>query len=160
MPPPRVEYGLIWLAPVVIGVVAALSPPGANFDLGNYHYHNAWSWLNGRFDADLAPAWFHSYLNPLEDVPFYLGNRYLPGRLLAFLMGLIQGVSFPLLYLLARRLVFHAPSWRDAFGAAVSLAPTVRPIRRPAIKTRRRMPLSVPGVATINMPPSTASEPM
>lgn len=119
MPPPRVEYGLIWLAPVVIGVVAALSPPGANFDLGNYHYHNAWSWLNGRFDADLAPAWFHSYLNPLEDVPFYLGNRYLPGRLLAFLMGLIQGVSFPLLYLLARRLVFHTPSWRGAFGAAL-----------------------------------------
>ncbi len=104
---------------MVIGVIAALLPPGANWDLGNYHYHNAWSFLNGRFDADLAPAWIHSYLNPIEDVPFYLGNRYLPGRLVAFAMGLVQGASFPLLYLLARRLIFSAASWRDALGAAL-----------------------------------------
>ena len=119
IPSSRVEYGLIWLAPIAIGIVAALLPPGANWDLGNYHYHNAWAFLNGRFDVDLAPAWFHSYLNPIEDVPFYLGNRYLPGRLVAFSMGLVQGVSFPLIYLLARRLVFRAATWRDALGAAL-----------------------------------------
>jgi hypothetical protein len=118
-PEAQVERALIWFAPVVIGVIAALLSPGANWDLGNYHYHNAWSLLNGRFDADLAPAWIHSYLNPIEDLPFYLGNRYLPGRLVAFSMGLVQGVSFPLLYLLARRLVFRAALWRDALGAAL-----------------------------------------
>jgi hypothetical protein len=52
---------------------------------------------------DMAPAQTPTFYNPLLDVPFFLAAQVLPGRLLSFLLGLIQGCNFVLLFFLARR---------------------------------------------------------
>lgn len=51
---------------------------------------------------DMAPAQTPTYYNPLLDVPFYLAAQELPARVLSFLLGLIQGCNFILLFLLTR----------------------------------------------------------
>lgn len=77
----------------------------ANWDLRNYHYYNAFAFLEGGRDGDLLAANRASFYNPLIDVPFYLADRFLPARLTGFLLGLIQGLNLPLLFLLAHRLL-------------------------------------------------------
>src|SRR5690606_8703572 len=60
------------LATLVMAVLCALLSllrgQDANWDLRNYHLHNAWSWLHGRFALDLAPAQLQSYFIPLLDL--------------------------------------------------------------------------------------------
>src|SRR6185437_2573151 len=44
----------IWLSPVLLGLSGAfLLRPDANWDLANYHYYNAWAFLNGRTGEDI-----------------------------------------------------------------------------------------------------------
>lgn len=69
-----------------------------NWDLRNYHYYNPFAFLTGRLDFDFAPAQLQSYLNPLLDLPFYLGITYLPPKLLGFLMGGIHGLNIGLVF--------------------------------------------------------------
>jgi len=67
----------------------------ANWDIKNYHIHNAWSLLNYRMGIDIFPAGIQSYFNPLLDLPYYmLAVHWLPNhpRLVAILMGLPAGV--------------------------------------------------------------------
>lgn len=49
--------------------------PDINFDLYNYHFYNAWAWLEGRTMLDVLPAGLQTYFNPLLDLPFYLVHR-------------------------------------------------------------------------------------
>lgn len=74
----------------------------ANFDLRNYHFFNAWSFLTGNTNDFLAPVGEQSYFNPLLDLPYYLMisgplNDY--PALVAALQGLYAGL---LLFLILR----------------------------------------------------------
>ena len=42
-----------------------------NWDLQNYHFYNAWAFVNGRMGWDLAPAQLQTFHNPLLELPFY-----------------------------------------------------------------------------------------
>lgn len=77
----------------------------ANWDLRNYHYYNAFAFLEGGRPGDLLAANKANFYNPLIDVPFYLADRLLPARLTGFLLGLLQGLNLPLLFLLCHRLL-------------------------------------------------------
>ena len=87
------------LALVVLMVVAGLVSvfvlgQDANWDLQNYHFYNAWAYVNGRMGWDLAPAQLQSFHNPLIELPFYwMVTAGWPPRVIAFAMGLPAGVS-------------------------------------------------------------------
>ena len=49
------------------------------------------------------PAQLQTYYSPVLDIPFYFAVNHLTPRLTAFLLGVVQGTSFPILYLIARR---------------------------------------------------------
>ena len=63
------------------------------WDLLNYHLYNPFAFLNGRFGSDVMPAGIHTFLNPLLDIPLYLGIKYLNNypKLLMFLWSLPGG---------------------------------------------------------------------
>ncbi|HEY7992397.1 MAG TPA: hypothetical protein VID77_13490 [Stellaceae bacterium] len=105
----------IWLSPVLLGLSGAfLLRPDANWDLANYHYYNAWAFLNGRIGEDIFPAGGQTFLNPILDLPFYWANVHLPGRMVAFGLAFFQGTCISGLYLLSRRLLFSRATVLDA----------------------------------------------
>ena len=66
----------------------------ANWDLKNYHYYNAYAFLNGRLGWDIAPAQIQTYHNPLLDLPFYfLVNAIASPRVVAFVMAATTGIG-------------------------------------------------------------------
>jgi len=42
-----------------------------SWDFTNYHYYNAWAFLNDRLNFDIVPASFNTFLNPIIDLPLY-----------------------------------------------------------------------------------------
>ena len=73
-----------------------------NWDLKNYHFYNAYAFLNGRLGWDIAPAQLQTYYNPLLDLPFYFLVAEIPSpRIIAFVMASTTGVAaFALLRML------------------------------------------------------------
>jgi hypothetical protein len=65
-----------------------------NWDLKNYHFYNAYAWLNARLAWDVAPAMVQTYHNPLLDLPFYAMVRAgLPPEAISFLMAIPAGIA-------------------------------------------------------------------
>jgi hypothetical protein len=91
----------LYLAPIAFGLLAVFLGQDASWDLRNYHWYNAYAFLNGRYDTDFMPSQAQFFLNPLIDVPFYLLAQQLTPRALAFLLGAVQGLNVPLLFMLA-----------------------------------------------------------
>lgn len=79
-----------------------------NWDLKNYHYYDAFAFLEGRLAWDVAPAQIQTYHNPLADLAFYALVREIPSpRIIAFVMALPAGVAA---FLLLRMLVALFPA--------------------------------------------------
>lgn len=120
--PRRLTIALSVGVPFLFGLAAVLMPQDNNWDLRNYHWYNAYAFLTGRMGFDLGPAQTPTYYNPLLDVPFYLAAQVLPARIVAFVLGLIQGCNFILLFQLARRtLVFAGALTAILVPAAVAV---------------------------------------
>jgi hypothetical protein len=95
-------FGLMVLGPLLYGLLALALGQDANWDFRNYHWYNAYAALNGRMDTlDLLPSQTPFFYNPALDIPFYLLATHLPARGVAFLLGVVQGLNFPLLMMLA-----------------------------------------------------------
>jgi hypothetical protein len=97
-----------WAATLAICVFAAgaasvLQRLDVNWDLKNYHYYNAYAFLNARLAWDVAPAQLQTYYNPLPDLPFYFLVNAIPSpRVIAFAMAATTGIAaFFLLRMLA-----------------------------------------------------------
>lgn len=88
---------------VAAGLESVRSRLDVNWDLKNYHYYNAYAFLNGRLGWDIAPAQLQTYHNPLLDLPFYYLVQEIPSpRIIAFVMAATAGVAaFCLLRILA-----------------------------------------------------------
>lgn len=41
------------------------------WDVLNYHYYNAWAFLNDRLNVDVVPAFINTFFSPFLDLPFY-----------------------------------------------------------------------------------------
>ena len=80
---------------VAAGAVAVGLGQDANWDLQNYHFYNAWAWLNDRtFDRDIAAAQVQSWHNPLGDLPFYgMVNAGWDPRVITFVLAMPAGVA-------------------------------------------------------------------
>ena len=83
--------------PIAFGMLSVLLGPDSNWDLRNYHLYNAFAFFNNKLAIDFAPGGFQNFFNPLLDLPYYAGITNLPPRLVAFLLGWIQGLNFILI---------------------------------------------------------------
>jgi len=108
-----------WLVPLGLGLLSMLLGQDDNWDLRNYHLYNPFALLHGKVGLDLAPAQWQSYFNPTLDLLYYGLIMHLPGPLVGFIMGALQGCNFVLLLALCQRLL---PAGADG-----------GPLRRPAL---------------------------
>lgn len=116
MPPFALAASLASL-PVVFGLAALWLGMDANWDLRNYHWYNAYAFLEGRHGFDILPAQIPTFHNPVLDVPFFVAAQALPARVVGFLLGSLHGLNALALYALGRRLGVEA-TW--ALAAAVA----------------------------------------
>jgi hypothetical protein len=111
----------IFIVPFLYGVLALLMGQDANWDLRNYHYYNAYAFLEGRHGFDLWPSQTPFFYNPLLDVPFYIASQHLPAKMVGFLLGFVQGLNFIPLFLLARYLLKSVGHTSETLAAVTVL---------------------------------------
>src|ERR1700742_910090 len=85
------------LAPFLAGFLALALGQDANWDLRNYHWYNAWSFVNDRYAVDLLPSQTPYFYNPLMDVPFFELATHAPARVAGYVLGFAQGLNVILL---------------------------------------------------------------
>lgn len=115
-----------WLgAALAVALAAAASialRQDSSWDLMNYHYYNAWAFVNRRFGLDWAPAQLQSFYSPFLDLPFYaLVAADAPPRLVAAWLALPTGIAWFFFAGIAHRM-FAAD--RTATVAAVAFGVT------------------------------------
>jgi hypothetical protein len=111
-----------WVWPAILVLCVATAGLGslalrldANWDLKNYHYYNAYAFLNGRLGWDVAPAQLQTYYNPLMDLPFYfLVNAVASPRAVAFAMAATTGIAI-FFFLRILTMLFPAGRVEDRF---------------------------------------------
>jgi hypothetical protein len=92
-----------------------------NWDWQNYHEAAGFMLLHGRFDIDVAPGGFQSYLNPLVYVLPYLARHGFAAPWWGMLLGALHGLNLALIYWTARNLL-GATAGRLGAPAAVVIA--------------------------------------
>ena len=101
------------LASIGCGWLSLRLGKDANWDLFNYHFYNAYSFLQGRLTLDFAPAGLQTYLNPILDIPFFIMANSLPAMNVGFIMGGVHGINAWLIYCLTKDIVlFYWPARR------------------------------------------------
>ena len=118
----RLALGFTILAPLLYGLLSLAMGQDANWDLRNYHWYNAFAFLNNRLDFDILPAQTPTFYNPTMDLPFYLLATRFPARLVGFLLGMVQGLNGVLLFALAYRLLrLENPLYRTLAAIAIAI---------------------------------------
>lgn len=97
----RLALAVLCLAPFAFGMLALALGQDANWDLRNYHFYNAYAFLNNRYAMDLLPSQTPYFYNPLLDVPFFVLATHAPAKVAGFALGFVQGLNFILLFALA-----------------------------------------------------------
>jgi hypothetical protein len=92
-----------------------------NWDWRNYHEYSAFALLNGRFNQDVAPGGFQTFLNPLAYVPAYLLRHYVGAPFGGMILGAIHGLNLALIYWFSRVVLGSAAS-RWTLAASVVIA--------------------------------------
>jgi hypothetical protein len=112
---------ILGLVPLAFGFLALALGQDANWDLRNYHYYNAYAYLNDRYVQDLLPSQTPYFYNPLMDVPFFLMATHWPAKLVGFVYGVVQGLNFVLLFGIAHA-VLIVPNPRHKVFVCAGLA--------------------------------------
>ncbi|MGB4102236.1 MAG: hypothetical protein WBK91_10075 [Alphaproteobacteria bacterium] len=117
----RLAKGLIIAVPLACAGLAVWFGQDANWDLRNYHWYNAYAFLNDRHGYDLLPSQTPFFYNPIIDVPLYLLNFLGPARFSGAVLGLVQGLNFIPLFMLCHAML-NLPHPIHRVGAAAALA--------------------------------------
>lgn len=97
--------------------LAWLQGQDANWDLLNYHFYNAYMWLDGRIARDVHVAGVQSFLNPLPDLPFYAAARLgIPPRVFFLALAAVQGAG---LFMVHRIAILAVPGVSTPVAAVV-----------------------------------------
>lgn len=114
---------ILTLVPLLFGGLALVLGQDANWDLRNYHWYNAYAFLNGRVGFDLLAAQTPTFYNPLLDLPFYLAATLWPAKAVGFGLGSIQGLNFVLLFGITHAVLrTGGPSSQLLWSAAIAVA--------------------------------------
>jgi hypothetical protein len=125
----RLETLVLFGAILTSGMMSVYFGQDTNWDLRNYHYYNAYSFLHGRLNFDIAPAQIQSFYNPILDVPFYWMMNVFRPVVYGFFVGGLHGLNIWFVYKIAyalladlaeksRRLLSLAAAFTGYFGAA------------------------------------------
>jgi hypothetical protein len=93
---------LLFAFPIAYGGIGQLLGQDTSWDLRNYHYADPY-WLLANHMKDVMPAQLQTYYSPVLDIPFYFAVNHFTPRVTGFLLALVQGSSFPILYFIGRR---------------------------------------------------------
>ena len=116
------------LAPIICGMFAVSLGKDVNWDLKNYHYYNAYAFLENRLDFDVAPAQLQTFYNPLLDLPFFWMTRNLSAKTIGFILGCIHGINLSLIFLIYCRITSYSrPAFKLAIGIAVVITSGIAP---------------------------------
>jgi hypothetical protein len=97
---------VVVLGSALAGALFALhAGEDVNWDWQNYHDYAGFALLNGRFDVDVAPGGFQSYLNPLVYLLPYLLRHSLGAPWWGIVLGALHGLNLALIYWTARNLL-------------------------------------------------------
>lgn len=83
------------------GLLSVISGQCLNYDLFNYHYYNAYSFVNGRLYFDYGVANIHGYFNPLLDLPLYILSTQLKPIWVGLFLGGGHGLVIWLVFAIA-----------------------------------------------------------
>jgi hypothetical protein len=97
-----VTIAILVASPLIYGAISQLLGQDVNWDLRNYHYFDPY-WLLVNHMKDILPAQLQTYYSPFLDIPFYFSVNHLSPRWTAFLLAVVQGTAFPILYLIGRQ---------------------------------------------------------
>lgn len=100
------------IIPFLFGLVSLSLGKDINWDLLNYHYYNAYAFLEHRLDYDIAPAQLQTFINPIADIPFYLMVRHFPAWVAGFVLGFTHGFNLSLIFLIFWKVTNHSDKWR------------------------------------------------
>lgn len=87
--------------PFFFGVLGCFLGQDANWDLRNYHFYNAYAFLNDRYGRDFLPSQLPYFYNPLIDVPFFVLTTHFSAWVSAFVLGTFQGLNAVLLFMIS-----------------------------------------------------------
>jgi hypothetical protein len=105
----RFAVSVVILGSLLAGALYAwFSGEDINWDWQNYHEYGAFALLNGRFDLDVAPGGFQTFLNPLAYLPAYLLRHHVGAPFWGMLLGAVHGLNLALVYWLSRNLLGSA----------------------------------------------------
>lgn len=105
-------------AMIICGFIAVFLGKDLDFDLANYHFHNAYAFLYQRYKENFWPgSYLHVFLAPTPDLLTYFLINNFPPIAAVFISGSIHGINFWLLFLLAQ--FFLSRSIRDTLLALV-----------------------------------------
>jgi hypothetical protein len=103
---------IVIVASLLAGALYAwFSGEDINWDWQNYHEYGAFALLNGRFDLDVVPGGFQSFLNPLVYVPAYLLRHGVGAPFWGILIGAIHGLNLALVWSSGMRFVLSSPAF-------------------------------------------------
>ncbi len=72
------------------------------WDFANYHYYNAWAFLNGRLDVDSVPAFINTFFSPFIELPSYFLTNALNNNPVLF--STVMAVPYGLLLFAAYKI--------------------------------------------------------
>lgn len=127
LPPPgsdarRLAQFLLVLGPLLCGVLAVWLGQDANWDLRNYHWYNAYALLTDRHGYDLLPSQTPFFYNPLLDVLVFMLAKVLPGKAVGFVLGVVQGLNFCLIFMISHALLIIPKASRKVMICAALAA--------------------------------------
>jgi len=113
---------------VIAGSVAAgalyayLAGEDVNWDWQNYHEYAGFALVHGRFDVDVAPGGFQSFLNPLIYILPYVIRHGLSAPWWGIALGALHGLNLALVYWVTRVLLGRAADVSTLIAALVIAA--------------------------------------
>lgn len=117
----RIDIALFLLGPLLVAALALLLGQSTSWDLQNYHWYNPYALLEGRMGFDVAVAHHATFYNPLIDLPLWWIAPFVSGAGAAVFLGLLQGLNFSFLYLIARDTLALRDTPRRAVAAVLAL---------------------------------------
>lgn len=111
---------LLFIFMVLCGLYAWHLGQDCNYDLRNYHWYNAYSFIHHRFDIDIAAAGKGTYNNPVLDLINYFIIQSMPNAQASeFALGALHGIA--VYFLLKIALIVFSPFRFKWFYATIAV---------------------------------------
>ncbi|HSM62427.1 MAG TPA: hypothetical protein VK833_00670, partial [Gillisia sp.] len=98
--------------PFTFGLISLFLGKDINWDLRNYHYYNAYAFLENRLDFDIAPAQLQTFINPLADLPFYWLTKHFHPWVAGFVFGYVHGFNLSLVFIIFWKIFNLINKWK------------------------------------------------